>query len=278
MQYRGEGSDNLLAQLKAVLKAAKTFEVGKDTTLDLTDFRWASPLQVLPLAILVNQNRARTFSYPKNADCDSYLQFIGFPKGKTSLSLGNNHIPILEFPTKADDPIISNDPNSQLFHLFAKYVGATPNSLGWIANAISEMVDNIQQHAKVNTAYILAQFYPGKKFLDICILDTGISIPGSYEAHNIEFKSDGEAVMKALSGVSTRKEGGRGKGLPTTMEAVSNLFGGEAVVMSRKGVAIVGSKMKIDILESSIGWQGTLLLLRIPVQKKSLPKLFDVLD
>lgn len=277
MLYRNETSDDLLAQLKAVLKVARMVEGGSDKAADLTGLRWASPLQILPLAILIKQNKL-TFTYPRNADCDSYLRFIGFPDGKRTVNIGNNHIPILEFPTRTEDKIISNDPDSQLFHLFSDYVGAKPNSLGWIANSISEMVDNIQQHAKVNSAYILAQFYPGKKFLDICILDTGVSIPGSYEEHKIDFKTDGEAVKKALSGVSTRKEGGRGRGLPTTMGAVSNLFGGKALVMSRKGVAIIEPKLKISILDSTVGWQGTLLLLRIPVLTKDLPDLYTVLD
>ena len=277
MLYRNETSDDLLAQLKAILKVSRVLSENGDKVLDLTGLRWASPLQILPLAVLVKQNNL-TFTYPRNADCDSYLKFIGFPAGKRVVTVGNNYIPILEFPTKTEDKIISNDPDSQLFHLFSDYVGAKPNSLGWIANSISEMVDNIQQHAKVSSAYILAQFYPGKKFLDICILDTGISIPGSYEAHGVEFETDGEAIKKALSGVSTRREGGRGKGLPTTMEAVSNLFGGKALVMSRKGVAVIEPKMKINILDSTVGWQGTLLLLRIPVQTRDLPDLYTVLD
>lgn len=269
MQYKTGNSDDLLEQLKAVLRAYETFSQTSDRTLDLSNLRWAPPLEILPLAVLIEQFNL-TYTQPKNASCQGYLGHIAFPKGQIGVTLTtNNHIPILKFKTGVTDTFGRTKLEEQIVNLFTKFVGVHPGVMDGIAYSISEMFDNVEEHAQVDYAYIQAQYYPNKQFLDICILDTGISIPGAYKAHGITFSDDVDALNKALTGISTKGDE-RGTGLRSVLASVRDSFGGEAILISGKAMAQVQPGNKAKVIELPLSWSGTLVLLRIKSQKRGI--------
>lgn len=277
MQYKNRGSDDLIDQLKDVLVVARTIETTTDRTLDLTHLRWVPPLEILALAALKQQANL-TFTYPKNATCQTYLEHIGFPKGKTEIAApGNNYIPILKFKTGTEGALGRGGLEKQIIHLFTNYVGAKEGVLNGIAYSISEMFDNIEEHAKVEEAFIHAMYYPGKKFLDICIVDSGVTIPGSYKKHGIEFSSDVEALEMALQGVST-KDDGRGTGLRSMVAVVGKSFDGDAVIVSGKAFATVTTGSNVEIAELPVEWKGTMIVMRIPKQKSAVEDIYKDFD
>ena len=128
----------------------------------------------------------------------------------------------------------------------------------------------IDQHSKFTQGSVMVQFYNKKGYVDIAILDNGITIPGAYEKNKIEFKDDAEALDKALSGISTKiGELSRGKGLGTSKKLVTEGLKGDFYILSRKGLYWAESgKTGSKLLEKPLN--GTLICMRFKAPGKDL--------
>lgn len=51
---------------------------------------------------------------------------------------------------------------------------------------IGELVDNIYEHSEFKYAYVMAQKYGYRQFIELGFLDDGITIPGSFNKHGFE--------------------------------------------------------------------------------------------
>lgn len=134
---------------------------------------------------------------------------------------------------------------------------------------VYEMLTNIYKHSEFNNAYILCQKYPNVNKLDICMIDDGVTIPGSFEDYNINFINDTEAIFDAINGKNTDKEGYQlhGRGLNTTASITSLAFGEEMLVASRNGVCTVNPKgVKLWYKNMPI-IHGTFIALRVNTNK-----------
>ena len=109
----------------------------------------------------------------------------------------------------------------------------------------------------------MAQFYPSNKYLDICILDNGLTLMGSYKKHKYNVKNDLEAVSKAHSGLSTKNKE-RGRGIPTSYDMIIKGLKGEFCLMSGNGL-ILNNKL----IEMPVSYNGTVIAIRIPSKKKN---------
>lgn len=80
---------------------------------------------------------------------------------------------------------------------------------------VSELVDNIYEHSDFKTAYVFAQKYPKIGKLEICFVDDGITIPGSFQKIELIYEKQEhyKAIHDALNGLSSKKIVGRGTGL-----------------------------------------------------------------
>lgn len=132
-----------------------------------------------------------------------------------------------------------------------------------------EMVTNIYKHSKCENAYILCQKYPRVKTIDICIIDDGITIPGSFEDEGIYFLNDSEAIYDAINGKTTDKEKAQlhGRGLNTSANITSLGFGEEMLVASRNGVCTVNKKGVRTWNKNMPFIDGTFVTLRINTNK-----------
>ena len=136
---------------------------------------------------------------------------------------------------------------------------------------LAELSDNIEQHSQFTQASVMAQYYSDKKYLDIGIFDNGITIPSLFEKKNISFLNDIDALNKAIEGISTKEEKGRGFGLRTSKKIVLEGLNGEMYLISRKGALILGPESKENsgkTLENPL--KGTLVYFRFKAPKKSL--------
>ena len=118
-----------------------------------------------------------------------------------------------------------------------------------ISYLISELVCNIDQHSDSEFGYIYTQYLSKENSLDICIADDGITIYGSY--------------------VKTQKlpeAENRGFGISSTKSMIVEGLGGAFFMLSG------GAFHRHDIngssyvrLPESISWDGTVILMRIPL-------------
>ena len=102
---------------------------------------------------------------------------------------------------------------------------------------LSELVDNISDHANSSNAFVIGYFK--KDYFDIIIIDDGITIPKSLELHDFSFKNDCEAILSAINGNSTKNDFGyfeRGCGLNNSFMLMTQSDNSSILVASRNGL------------------------------------------
>lgn len=244
-------------------------------TLGLEKLEFVHPLFILPVAVLHNNLLERGITLevdlPIKDRCYSYLRKIKFPEGirpdqlpdwEKSLARynGKNYFPIINFTTDKgpEHTKIREKLLSEITRLLKENLILDKDSVEGVSYLISEITDNILEHSGNTRGWLLAQYYPNTGYLDICIIDTGKTIFGSYKDHNmVEITSDEIAIEKALSGIST-KSVERGSGIRTS-KAISLLgLQGDFAIFS-------GGAMyyKEKIINLPVTWSGTFVAMRI---------------
>lgn len=132
-----------------------------------------------------------------------------------------------------------------------------------------EMLTNIYKHSQCDNAYILCQKYPRVNIIDICLIDDGITIPGSFEANCMDFVDDCEAIYEAINGRTSDKEKDNlhGRGLNTAANITSYGFRGEMLIASRNGVCTVNKRGIKTWKHNMPCIDGTFVTLRINTNK-----------
>ena len=94
---------------------------------------------------------------------------------------------------------------SAVENLIVRQLGLTSNVTAGLKYIIEECVDNITEHSESIRGYIFAQAYPQKRFIDVCIADSGITLLGSYKKLiDNPFLSGIDAIQAANRGMSTK--------------------------------------------------------------------------
>ncbi len=121
----------------------------------------------------------------------------------------------------------------------------------------------------------MVQNYPSKCFLDICILDRGVGIRGSYINHHIgEIPNDQIALRQAINVQSTKQIAEtRGYGINTSRRMLVDGIKGKFFLFSGSAFYIYTNDLEqITPLERFYSWKGTMLALRVP---RDIPANFD---
>ena len=183
---------------------------------------------------------------------------------------GKTYIPFLDFPaTKRPSEIEAKDKFlSQVNTLIERQLKLKASQKGVISYLLSEITDNITEHAETDRGFAFVQFFKNKGFVDITIADLGITIKGGYEKAGIEVESHYEALTKAINGVSSKEEAlqrnERGFGLDTSHNIVLNGLGQGAKFYLISGNGMIVDRDKGIEFDESFAWPGTLLFIRIP--------------
>lgn len=238
-QPRGNSLPAQLGELLEVVDAFESTPIDEEVVISFENIRFVHPLFILTLSAAIYHYREKGYSlYISNIDrskCQYYLDNIRFPKGlqpdklKTWERIMNyyrrrNYLPIINFSTATSkqESVIRDNVLSKLNQLVMNNLNLSSGYYDAILYLLSEITDNIVEHAVVNRGWVIAQYYPNTEYLDICILDTGISILGSYQQNkNEKITDDLQAVQSALEGVSTKGEG-RGAGIRTSKNMIIN--------------------------------------------------------
>lgn len=145
-----------------------------------------------------------------------------------------------------------------------------------------ELVGNITDHSECKYGCIFSQYYASNNKLEICIIDDGITIGGSYIKAGIanqEDTTDAKAIERAINGISTKNlpnAENRGYGLSTSMNMIVNGLGGAFFILSG-GAFFRYTKDKKELVElpEEYVYNGTAILLNIPT---NVPKEFNYLN
>jgi len=290
IKVKKPSDDNLGASFLVLLdfiKQTKPVGNGDRITIDMSAVNFSFPLLILPISGLNKLLRQRGIQVdftpmPKN---NEYLNAIKFPFDLSSNPVNSWNDSLAQYRSKTYLPICSiptrnDEMRENILTTFGKILVNQLNISGQLHSAIiyiiSEIFDNIVEHADVAEGWIMAQNYPNKQFLDVCILDTGIGVLGSYKKAGIhEITSDEKALQVAINGLSTKSmEETRGFGITTSRKMLVRGLKGKFLLFSGSAFYISTYEQEdtITALDESYRWEGTVALLRIP---KKIPEGFN---
>ncbi|MEM2857217.1 MAG: ATP-binding protein [Candidatus Nitrosocaldaceae archaeon] len=203
-------------------------EYEKQGFIDLSSVRFFYPTTLLPLSLFIKEQNCK-YNEPTDTNIAYYIRLIN--KGETQHD-SKSYIPIISLPSDKKEFDYS-------YTLLSKYLN------NWLSNIsdildyiIYELVDNSYQHSKCTLAYIMAQAYKKRRFVEFVVIDNGITIGGSLrQSKRIDYNvNDSSAIYKALEGYSAKSEPGRGYGLSTSIRLVTEILMGEAMIVSGRGL------------------------------------------
>ncbi len=260
-------------------------------TFNFKSLSFVFPFLILPLSALIKYFRKKgvIIKIIPSTECDEYLKTIHFPEGFNPISLQNweselnsyckkTYLPVCFVPAQSSDSAIRDRLLSTLEQIIQNQLNFNNQLHTSISYLISEAFDNIVEHSGADNGWIMIQNYPLKEFLDVCIVDTGIGILGSYRRINFpDITSHDKALQEAINGRSTKiEEKSRGYGIRTSRYMLVHGLGGKYFIFSGNAFYIWTTEQEqINVLRTNFIWNGTMLALRIP---KVTPKGFNYIN
>lgn len=171
------------------------------------------------------------------------IQYLRLEKGLEIQTLGASGFLAV---VRLDDPLIANETNiSTQINIFSRiwkfqdsksvyllvdafvaaiqeYVECAPGVLETLEWSFNEVMDNVMQHSRSGSGYIMVQVHKETKRLAACIADTGIGIYGSLKVSKHKPKTVVDALTLSIQEGITRDPGiGQGNGLWGLSEIVT---------------------------------------------------------
>ncbi len=237
--------------------------------LDLSGVCWMYPTTLLPLGEFIQANKGKVkITMPTDPSVRSYISTM--TAGPSQLPVTKSYIPIVKLPHVQDDV------EKSLQNMYEKFKqGDTIGGRSAFKLVIHELVGNIYEHSRSTTSFVAAQAYPAKKYVELCLFDNGITIPGNFRQYGVPVENDTHAIMEALKGRSTKSQE-RGKGLGSSMKILTKGLKGEALIVSAAGmVSIEEAGLRGFILSNLYKLQGTLISARIPFPAKQKVNIYE---
>lgn len=238
--------------------------------LDFSGADWVPAPVIVPIACVVNEYQHLGIDIeivsPSDSQAAAYLDAVRFPQGVSGGTIPDTtYLPVFRLNPSAETEDL-NEAASKIRDLIKRAMGNHPRKVDGVFLPISEAIDNVDLHSEFSEAAVMAQFYPNREFIDICISDDGISIPGSYDKHGIEYSDNEEALQMAVEkGVSTRQNTQdnefSGTGLRTIRRIVCDGLDGKFMISSNE-CALSYSKKEKKVLYS-VSWIGTTVAARL---------------
>lgn len=233
--------------------------------MDLSKYTFLAPPTLLPVLQYMELHDIN--QYIPNPSTRSYLEKVLGREKCTDTTIPLRKLKTFNF---TDYFQVADKIELYLSDLTDEIIGLIPLSLDLAGMNILlyELLTNIYKHSKCDNAYILCQWYPNVQLADVCIIDDGISIPGSLEETGEFFDEDAEAIFNAINCTSSDKEdyGLHGRGLNTSAAIASLGFREEMLISSRDGTCIIDEK-GITLYKNVPYIQGTFISLRVNTNK-----------
>jgi len=183
-----------------------------------------------------------------------------------------SYIPIIELPKNYEQS--SKVVNTLMrIHQNGKRYGGE-NAFKYL---LWELIANIYEHSNFKNAYVMAQRYEKKGFVEVCLLDNGIGIQASYKKIGISI-SDIAAINNAIQGLSSKSLSERGYGISSNLRIFTMGLKGEVLIVSGIAAAsIIEGNATFFKLKEQQGFKGTLVSIRIPYPAKEV-NIYEFID
>lgn len=259
-----------------------------DLLWDLSNTSFFHPFFLAPLVIYKQRCEKNVVCINKPNRIAGYLELVYFEK-PLLVSGDSNMKEILEpYKVKPYLPVCQfdlhksniDDLQSILEGIIRKQSGADYRIVTPLSYLLGELIDNMNEHSKGEHGYIFSQYLKKEKCIDLVLADDGITVYGSYvnakKFLNEIGGNEAEALRLANEGRSTKNlpnAENRGYGISSSKEMLSDGLHGSFFMLSGGAFHRHDSYGSVYVkLPSTIYWDGTIILMRIPVK---VPADFD---
>jgi anti-sigma regulatory factor (Ser/Thr protein kinase) len=238
------------------------------------------PFFLAPLSIYKNKCGKRIVCTNQSQSLSSYMTTINFDGMKTFERGDDLENTLIPYSNKSYTPICKFSIQDErmvdalqsvvqrIIKNQSHYDDKINNPLSYL---LSEIICNISQHSLSDYGYLYSQYLRREGVIDLCIADNGITIFGSYVKTKRYLDKVGdneaEALRLANNGFSTKKlPETRGFGLSTTRRML--VEGMKGAFFELSGGAFYryeNIKENYVLLPKPLYWEGTIILMRIPV-------------
>lgn len=249
---------------------------------DFGDTNFFHPFFLAPLSIYKNRCGKRIACTNISNDLSNYFSLINFDGIKRIEETDDLRQQLQPYVRKTYTPIckfslhnerVADDLQSIVQAIIRQQSNYSDNINTPLSYLLGELVCNISQHSQSEYGYLYSQFLKREQVIDLCIADDGITIYGSYvrTKRYLDRIGDNEAtaLFLANNGFSTKNRPmseSRGFGLSTTRKLL--VEGMKGAFFELSGGAFYryeSGKENYVLLPKSLYWEGTIILLRIPV-------------
>lgn len=271
-------SSNTMSRLRELVQNLEYLQRKQQgDAIDDVNIRFVTPLSIVPLAALINQNHLRYDAERLNT---SYLQTIHFPEGieEERLSGTKTYFPIIRLELAGLNRSVIGKKLNMLSAAFLNLLKrniigdpeflerVTVNTFGFL---LQELIDNIAEHSGAQNAYIFAQYWKATDSCEVCLLDDGKGLFGSLREAGRDVTDSQDAMKKILNeGLSAKDEFGethRGTGLRNTRAVISSReINGQFLLLSGDAAYLHSSAQGENLVQlSNACWNGTIVMLQL---------------
>jgi len=251
--------------------------------IDFTKMNFTPPLLAVHYASLIHEFPQLLISGVNN----SYLETIKFPTCLTFKNgedlepilgpyLDKSYLPIIKFSTNSTGkfPEAREALLSHVFGAIRRIASLPTNYFTAISYLLSELTDNMVEHASHAYGFLAFQYFKESGFIAICLADRGIGLLGSYK--NYQGDKDFSYVQNHLAAVDAAVKGSstknlseeRGFGIATSRRILTKGLSGSFVYLTGNALLI-----NDELSNFGVESKGAIILVRIPV--RDLKKGFD---
>lgn len=267
-----------LTPVAQIMSQIETASADDEIMLDFSATQFVSPVFVLSLIVYLSRCGRKV----KMQNLSDYLETMMLSNGgikPDQMRLtefiatmekysSKTYIPIVNFlASRSSDSkeVISSVAENLIIH----QLNIKSNVANGLKYMVEETLDNITEHSESERGYLIAQAYPKKGFLDICMADCGVTLLGSYtKLSDNEIATDLEAIKAANRGISSKNlpdAENRGFGIKTSKQMLIDGLEGQYLMIS--GGCLYFKRPGFDSFYSmpdGLRWNGTIVAMRIP--------------
>lgn len=249
-----------------------TFEEGAFATplfLSALLARKFDPLASRRIELDVRSSYLCTICFDKGGistdDLDDIEEYLGSYRDKS-------YIPIMRFPLLGERSRANvTSVGSAVANLLRSRLDLNGRIFTGVNYLISEILDNVIEHSFSHGGGIVCQDYARKGYMDICVFDNGVTIPGSYRRAKLldDRSTDAQALQTTINRrLSTKNTAGsvnRGFGISSSRQMLVHGLQGEFLIFSGSALYVSTPREEMVFpLPNHLGLHGTIVGLRIP--------------
>jgi hypothetical protein len=238
---------------------------------DLSQSQWVGPATLVALAAFLErqltlEGRDVKVLAPTDENLSRYISRMGFGRLLNEMGVSHNFGSVranrdLNAKSLVEVSRFSKVSDVEELIEILTYRELPPPLLDVMCEVLSEMGNNVPQHARVRHGYMAAQVTENGTALKLSVADGGVGILATLSEQGAQ--SGRQAIQLALAGVSETKRAGGGRGIRSMAESIKGSRG-RAFLLSGQDMMTVTTTGHSPWLHQ-LGFPGTVFDAALPL-------------